>query len=202
MDRDQESRLTDSIQLWFHHRRLQQKTAVNPESVKTREYIAEATASSQAPTPPPKHSKDIDDDSKFGDRKAHLVSSLATGLEKMREASSTGGSATPSNSNPRLAVRDKLGEFPSLEYEDYDEYDEIDPREASQSPGSSGAGRSGVSLGKAAVPTTPNTDMNNLNVPAHSFRRSGHEDHGHSHEQGQGKHRTGLWRRLRSNSGK
>lgn len=156
---------------------------MNPES-KTHESTVETIKGLQPPTAPFKHGKQVDDDSYFGDRKAHLVSSLATGLDKMREASSTGSSVPSRNSTPRPVVPDKLGELPSLEQ---DEYDEIDPREASQSPGSGGGSRSGVPSSSA---------------PAHSTRRSGHEDHGHSHEEGQGKHRTGLWRRLRSNSGK
>lgn len=144
----------------------------------------EATTSLRAPILPLKHGKDIDDDSYFGDRKAHFVSSLASGLDKMREASSTGGSAPSRNPTPRPTLPDKLGEFSSV---DYDDFDEIDPRETSQSPANNDAGRSSVS---------------NSSGTSHSVRRVGHEDHGHIHEEGQGRHRTGLWRRLRSNSSK
>lgn len=182
--RNQRLSLTNIIQLWFYHRRLQQKITVNAESEKAREWSVEATTSLQALIAPLKQGKDIDDDSYFGDRKAHLVSSLATGLDKMREASGTGGSAPSRNSSPRPTVPDKLGEFPSVEY---DEFDEVDPRETSQSPTSSGAGRS-------SVPNSSGT--------SHSARRVGHEDHSHIYEEGQGRHRTGLWRRLRSNSSK
>lgn len=178
---------------------MQQKRIGNTERAKRVGSVAETTAGPQGPTPTLKHGKDADNDSNFGDRKAHLVSSLATGLEKMREASSTGGSIPSRYSTPRPTVPDKLGEFPSLEN---DEYEEIDPQEASQSSGISGGSRSGVSLGKTAMATPPNTESSNINASGHTARRSTHEDHGHGHEQGQGKHRPGLWRRLRSNSGK
>lgn len=128
---------------------------------------------SQPPPPPPK-----DDDSYFDNRKAHLVGNLATGLDKLREASagSTPGPAA-GYSFPHERVPDKLGELPSPDFEDFDE---IDPREA-QSPG----GRSAAPAGAEAAggPISP------LDYAARRVARDA-------------QHKQGLWKRLRSNNGK
>ncbi|CAN8096523.1 unnamed protein product [Discula destructiva] len=148
-----------------------------------------------------------DDDTYFDMRKAHLVSSLSTGLDKLRQASaSTPGSAPAGYSFPneqQQRLPDKLGELPNPEYDDFDE---IDPREAQQSPpssyynnypaGAGGAGSGGRSAAAAAgggggggghgdaglVP--PVTTMD------YAARRVAREALG----------RQGLWKRLRSNN--
>lgn len=140
---------------------------------------------SQPPPPPPKHGKEAfyDDDSYFESRKAHLIGSLSTGLEKMREASA---GSTPSQPNagysfPNERVPDKLGELP---LPDYEEYDEIDPREAQQlSPG----GRSSTS-----VSTDTASGGGGISPLDYAARRVARD----------AQHKQGLWKRLRSNNGK
>lgn len=143
---------------------------------------------SQPPPPPPKHGKEAlyDGDSYFESRKAHLVGSLSTGLEKMREASA---GPTPSQpavgySFPNERVPDKLGELPSP---DYEEYDEIDPREAQQqlSPG----GRSSASTSTDAASVGSGGGISPLDYAARRVARDA-------------QHKQGLWKRLRSNNGR
>ncbi|KAJ4419327.1 hypothetical protein N0V82_005015 [Gnomoniopsis sp. IMI 355080] len=139
------------------------------------------------PAPPPKHGKEAfyDDDSYFDTRKAHLVRSLSTGLDKMRDAASTPGSGNstfPSDSR----VPDKLGELPSLDYEDFDE---IDPREAQSPPYRPGAG------GRSAASSTASGDVAGAS-PASS------QDHAAKKVSREASGRQGLWKRLRSNNGK
>lgn len=134
----------------------------------------------QPPAPPPKHGKEAlyDDDSYFDTRKAHLVCSLSAGLDKLRDnASSSAGSSGYSFPNERQP--DKLGELPSL---DYDDFDEIDPREA-QSPYGGGGGRSpapSVAPGPAVTPLD------------YAAKRVAREALG----------TQGIWKRWRSNGGK
>lgn len=137
------------------------------------------------PVPPPKHGKEAfyDDDSYFDTRKAHLVGSLSTGLDKMRNASSTPGSG---HSLPNDRIPDKLGELPNL---DYDDYDEIDPREAQSPYRPGGGGRSAASSAASGVDTAGAAPVSPLD---HATRRVGREALG----------KQGLWKRLRSNNGK
>lgn len=145
---------------------------------------------SQPPPPPPKHGKDAfyDDDSYFETRKAHLVSSLTTGLEKMREAGTgpVAGQPGAGYSFPNERVPDKLGELPSP---DYDDYDEIDPREAQQqlSPG----GRSSAS-GSVEAASSLSGSGGTISPLDYAARRVARD----------AQHKQGLWKRLRSNNGK
>lgn len=136
------------------------------------------------PAPPPKHGKQAfyDDDSYFDTRKAHLVGSLSTGLDKMRDAS-TPGSA---NSTPHDRVPDKLGELPSLDFEDFDE---IDPREAQSPPYRPGPGGRSAASSTASGETAGAAPVSPLD---HAARRVAREALG----------KQGLWKRLRSNNGK
>lgn len=150
---------------------------------KMKDLSAQPHSSHYPPAPPPKHGKEAfyDDDSYFDTRKAHLVGSLSTGLDKMRDAS-TPGSA---HSFPNDRVPDKLGELPSL---DFDDFDEIDPREAQSSFRPGGGGRSASSSAASgdiagAAPVSPLD---------HAARRVARE----------ALSKQGLWKRLRSNNGK
>lgn len=143
---------------------------------------------SRAPPPPPPPGKDedaaISDEDYFDSMKAPLVGHLTTGLDKMREASNGGLQA--GYSFPSERVPDKLGEFSSL---DYDDFDEIDPREASPSPYyASGGGRSAAG-----------TDVGSM--VSHSSSHSSATGTKNTRE-AQQQQRQGLWKRLRSSSGK
>lgn len=162
-----------------------------PELYKKMKEMDSKYHQQQPPPPPPKYGKDAfyDDDSYFETRKAHLVSSLSTGLEKMREASAgpmsspvgTAGYSFPSERTP-----DKLGELPSP---DYEEYDEIDPREAQQ-PASSLEGRSpGPATADAIAAAGRGGAISPLDYAARRVARDA-------------QHKQGLWKRLRSNNGK
>lgn len=145
---------------------------------------AQPHSSHHPPAPPPKHGKEgfYDDDALFDTRKAHLVGSLSTGLEKMRDASTPGSGY----SFPNERVPDKLGELPNPDYEDFDE---IDPREAQSPYSPGGGGRSAASSPASGVDTAGAVPVSPLDYAA---RRVAREALG----------KQGLWKRLRSNNGK
>lgn len=153
---------------------------------KMKDGDAQQHLSHDPPAPPPKHGKEAfyDEDSYFDTRKAHLVSNLSTGLEKMRDASTPGSGY----SFPNERVPDKLGELPSLDYEDFDE---IDPREAHAPHSPGGGGRSAAASSSAAggADTAGAAPVSPLDYAA---RRVAREALG----------KQGLWKRLRSNNGK
>lgn len=146
------------------------------------------------------HDNNNEDDSYFDTRKAHLVDSFSSGLDKLRDAAASSPTDTASSAaaaagysfpGERPQLPDKLGELPNMDYEDFDE---IDPREA-LSPYYGGGGRSAASTsgvggagggdiaGGSALVATP------LDYAA---RRVARDALG----------RQGLWKRLRSNNGK
>ncbi|PSR83784.1 hypothetical protein BD289DRAFT_277626 [Coniella lustricola] len=151
--------------------------------------VSMSQSSSQAPpVPPPKSRKGtFYDDPYYDNRKAQLVGSLSTGLDKMREATSSSiSAATTGYSFPNERLPDKLGELPPLDLEDFDE---IDPREAQQSPHSPGAGRA---AGLGATETT-NGNTQAISPLEYAARRLAREN---------AAQKQGLWKRLKGNNTK